>query len=78
MLTAEIANLLHDGKIRDPKVLGRKQRGAAARPAHLLREKGAWRVGADAGCQTQRDILDLPAAVNSIEPALVSIASSNL
>lgn len=67
--TTEIANLLNEGKVRSPEMLGRQERRAASGPAHLLREKGAWGVGADARRQAERHVLDLPAAVNSTETA---------
>ena len=62
--TTEIAQLLHKGQVGSPEMLGGQERRGTARPAHLLREEGARSVGADAGSQAQRDVLDLPAAID--------------
>lgn len=66
-LTAKIAHFLHESEIGSPEVLGCQEGGTSSSPTHLLREEGPRSVGADTGSQAQRNVLDLPATINSAE-----------
>lgn len=59
-------------------MLGREERRATTSPAHLLREERTGRVGADTGGQAERDVLDLPAAINSAEASVDVLGEANL
>lgn len=55
-------------------MLGGQESGGTASPAHLLREEGARSVGADTGSQAERDVLDLPAAIDSAKSVLLVVS----
>lgn len=68
--TTEVAQLLHKVEVGSPEMLGGQESGGTASPAHLLREERSRSVGADTGSQAERDVLDLPAAIDSAKSIL--------
>lgn len=59
-------------------MLGGQESGGTASPAHLLREEGARSVGADTGGQAERDVLDLPAAIDGAKSVVTGWVSKTV
>lgn len=65
--TAQVANLLDQRQVGNPEVAIGQESRATTRPAHLLREEGARRRGADTGGEAERNVADFPTTVDGTE-----------